>query len=96
MLLLLEYWSTGGWVSQTSVIQVMLIDQQMLGQVDLIDKARMRYYLLEKTQHIVGGFGKGVGEPPGIVPYHIHVSEAHCRSQQISCTPILVSPRWLL
>ena len=37
----------------------------MLGHLDLIDKARMRRYLLEKTQHIVGGFGKGIGEPPG-------------------------------
>jgi geranylgeranyl transferase type-1 subunit beta len=39
----------------------------MLGQLDLIDKTRMRRYLLEKTQHIVGGFSKGIGEPPGMV-----------------------------
>lgn len=37
----------------------------MLDQLHLIDKPRMRRYLLEKTQHIVGGFGKGVNEPPG-------------------------------
>ena len=37
----------------------------MLHLADLVDKARMRSYLLGKTQHIVGGFAKGVGEPPG-------------------------------
>ena len=37
----------------------------MLHQLGLVDIARMRRYLLEKTQHIVGGFGKGIGEPPG-------------------------------
>lgn len=37
----------------------------MLRRLDLIDKARMRHYLLCKTQHIIGGFGKGEGEPPG-------------------------------
>lgn len=37
----------------------------MLRQPDLIDKARMRFYLLEKTQHMIGGFSKGVGEHPG-------------------------------
>jgi hypothetical protein len=34
-------------------------------RLDLIDSTRMRRYLLEKTQHIIGGFGKGIGEPPG-------------------------------
>lgn len=37
----------------------------MLRRADLICKTKMRRYLLQKTQHIVGGFGKGVGEPPG-------------------------------
>jgi hypothetical protein len=37
----------------------------MLQLLDLVDKVSMRRYLLEKTQHIVGGFGKGIGEPPG-------------------------------
>ena len=33
----------------------------------MIDDARNRQYLLEKTQHLIGGFGKGVGDPPGKV-----------------------------
>lgn len=37
----------------------------MMDRLDLVDASRNRQYLLEKTQHIVGGFGKGVGEPPG-------------------------------
>jgi geranylgeranyl transferase type-1 subunit beta len=38
----------------------------MLGKLPLVDAAGNRQYLLEKTQHLVGGFGKGVGEPPGM------------------------------
>ena len=37
----------------------------MMNQLHLVDASRNRRYLLEKTQHIVGGFGKAVGEPPG-------------------------------
>lgn len=37
----------------------------MLDRYGVIDDARNRQYLLEKTQHLVGGFGKGVGDPPG-------------------------------
>lgn len=36
-----------------------------MDRLSLVDAARNRRYLLEKTQHLVGGFGKGVGEPPG-------------------------------
>ena len=36
-----------------------------MDRLALVDATRNRRYLLEKTQHIVGGFGKGVGEPPG-------------------------------
>ena len=36
-----------------------------MGQVSLIDTAGLRHYLLDKTQHLIGGFGKSVGEPPG-------------------------------
>lgn len=38
---------------------------QMLDQYGVIDEVRNRQYLLEKTQHFVGGFGKGPGDPPG-------------------------------
>lgn len=37
----------------------------MLDRYSVIDDARNRQYLLEKTQHLVGGFGKGVRDPPG-------------------------------
>lgn len=37
----------------------------MMDRFSLIDADRNRRYLLEKTQHLIGGFGKGVGEPPG-------------------------------
>lgn len=37
----------------------------MMNRLDLVDASRNRQYLLGKTQHIIGGFGKGVGEPPG-------------------------------
>lgn len=37
----------------------------MLDRYSVIDDARNRQYLLDKTQHLVGGFGKSVGDPPG-------------------------------
>lgn len=36
-----------------------------MDRLSLIDQQRNRRYLLEKTQHIIGGFGKGIGEPSG-------------------------------
>jgi geranylgeranyl transferase type-1 subunit beta len=44
-----------------------------MDRLSLIDQPRNRQYLLEKTQHIIGGFGKGIGEPPGKIshlPWH--------------------------
>jgi prenyltransferase beta subunit len=38
---------------------------QMLGHSDLINKDGARRFLLEKTQHMIGGFGKTPGNPPG-------------------------------
>lgn len=37
----------------------------MLDQLGLVDPQANRRYLLEKTQHMIGGFGKTAGEPPG-------------------------------
>lgn len=37
----------------------------MMDRLHLIEPESNRRYLIEKTQHLVGGFGKGVGEPPG-------------------------------
>ncbi|KAF3393814.1 Geranylgeranyl transferase type-1 subunit beta [Penicillium rolfsii] len=39
----------------------------MLDRYGVIDGARNRQYLLEKTQHLVGGFGKGVGDLPDLL-----------------------------
>lgn len=37
-------------------------------KVHLIDSTASRNYLLSKAQHMVGGFGKYPGDPPGINP----------------------------
>ncbi|KAK5796757.1 hypothetical protein VI817_006041 [Penicillium citrinum] len=37
----------------------------MLDRSSVVDSDRNRRYLLEKTQHLVGGFGKVPGDPPG-------------------------------
>ncbi|KAJ5235955.1 hypothetical protein N7489_006046 [Penicillium chrysogenum] len=39
----------------------------MLDQYSVVDEVRNRRYLLEKTQHLVGGFGKGPGDPPDLL-----------------------------
>jgi geranylgeranyl transferase type-1 subunit beta len=41
---------------------------QMLGYLDIVDRKPIRQWLLEKTQHMVGGFGKTTGDPPDM--YH--------------------------
>jgi geranylgeranyl transferase type-1 subunit beta len=41
---------------------------QVLGRLDIIDPQPIRKWLLDKTQHIVGGFGKVTGDPPDM--YH--------------------------
>ncbi|KAF2832088.1 geranylgeranyl transferase type I beta subunit [Ophiobolus disseminans] len=41
---------------------------KLLGHMDIIDQQPIRKWLLEKTQHIVGGFGKVTGDPPDM--YH--------------------------
>ncbi|KAF2015982.1 geranylgeranyl transferas-like protein type i beta subunit [Aaosphaeria arxii CBS 175.79] len=44
---------------------------KVLGHLDLLDKKAIRRWLLDKTQHIVGGFGKVPGAPPDI--YHAYL-----------------------
>ncbi|MCJ1307919.1 hypothetical protein MMC25_001567 [Agyrium rufum] len=39
----------------------------VLGLSDLIDSHANRNFLLEKTQHVIGGFGKLPGDPPDIL-----------------------------
>lgn len=39
----------------------------MIGQGKLIDKDGARRWLVEKTQHRIGGFGKEPGYPPGML-----------------------------
>jgi geranylgeranyl transferase type-1 subunit beta len=41
---------------------------QLLGHLDIVDKVPIRKWLLDKTQHLVGGFGKVTGYPPDM--YH--------------------------
>ncbi len=40
----------------------------ILGHNDLVEVAPARRFLLEKTQHMIGGFGKLPGSPPDV--YH--------------------------
>ncbi|KAI9739684.1 MAG: hypothetical protein M1834_006402 [Cirrosporium novae-zelandiae] len=47
---------------------------EMIGKLSLHDSSRSRRYLLEKTQHFVGGFGKAVDEYPDI--YHSYLGLA--------------------
>ena len=46
----------------------------MLGHLDLIEIKSCREYLLERTQHMIGGFGKMPGDPPDI--YHSYLGLA--------------------
>ncbi|KAJ5789389.1 uncharacterized protein N7518_006400 [Penicillium psychrosexuale] len=39
----------------------------MLDRYSVVDRDRNRRYLLEKTQHLIGGFGKGPGDPPDLL-----------------------------
>jgi geranylgeranyl transferase type-1 subunit beta len=41
---------------------------QILGRMDIISPKPIRRYLLDKTQHAMGGFGKVVDDPPDM--YH--------------------------
>ncbi|KAH8731464.1 geranylgeranyl transferase type I beta subunit [Phaeosphaeriaceae sp. PMI808] len=41
---------------------------KLLGYMDIIQQKSIRKWLLDKTQHIVGGFGKVTGDPPDM--YH--------------------------
>ena len=40
-------------------------ESKMLGHVDLISQERSRRFLLQQTQHRIGGFGKEPGSIPG-------------------------------
>ncbi|KAI5927490.1 terpenoid cyclases/protein prenyltransferase alpha-alpha toroid [Camillea tinctor] len=53
------------WVSGTLSI---------LGQQGLIDRGPARRFLLEKTQHVIGGFAKHPGGPPDV--YHAYMGLA--------------------
>lgn len=68
MLFLLEHGYSG---SKSLVIHTSntakYANRQMLDRLSLVDSVRNRQYLLDKTQHLVGGFGKGVGEPPDLL-----------------------------
>lgn len=46
----------------------------MLGKLHIADREACRGYLLDKTQHRVGGFGKHPGDPPDV--YHSYLGLA--------------------
>ena len=50
----------------TSTLRTVNADTlQVLDKTYLLDSNANRSYLLNKTQHIIGGFGKLPGDPPG-------------------------------
>ncbi|KAL5121931.1 geranylgeranyl transferase type-1 subunit beta [Pleosporales sp. CAS-2024a] len=55
-------------VADTCYAYWVLTPLKLLGYVDIIDQKPIRKWLLEKTQHVVGGFGKVTGDPPDL--YH--------------------------
>ncbi|KAJ6020849.1 Terpenoid cyclases/protein prenyltransferase alpha-alpha toroid [Penicillium herquei] len=65
----------------------------MLDRYSVIDDVRNRRYLLEKVQHLVGGFGKAVGDPPDLLhSYFGMVSLAFQGEQGLACVdPLLVT-----
>ncbi|KAJ1327743.1 geranylgeranyl transferase type-1 subunit beta [Microdochium nivale] len=46
----------------------------MLGEGGIVDRAPSRGFLLEKTQNVIGGFGKHPGSPPDV--YHAYLGLA--------------------
>jgi len=67
----------------------------MLDRYSVIDDDRNRRYLLEKTQHLIGGFGKAVRDPPGNENESTgSVAMTSADLIQISSTPILVWCLW--
>lgn len=64
------FWVTGTlgvgiFQNALSLSILTLILNQIMDKIPLIDASGVRHYLLDKTQHIIGGFGKSVGEVPG-------------------------------
>ncbi|KAG8525463.1 uncharacterized protein KY384_009107 [Bacidia gigantensis] len=50
----------------------------MLHKVHLQDFNAMREYLLNKTQHAIGGFGKVVGDTPDILHSYLGLAALAC------------------
>lgn len=77
MLFVLEHGNSGSelrfYTSSNHCARLLI--NQMLDRLSLVDAVRNRQYLLDKTQHLVGGFGKGVGEPPGMFPYPLFCTD---------------------
>ncbi len=55
-------------IADTCYAYWVLTPLQILGRMDIISPKPIRKYLLDKTQHSLGGFGKTVGDPPDM--YH--------------------------
>ena len=58
-----------GCIDPSFSSHIYITDQvfQMLQQIGLQDSNATRRHLLEKTQHLIGGFGKTCGDPPGLI-----------------------------
>ena len=62
------------WVL-TPTANILLADPvQMAGHPGLINLDGMRRFLLEQTEHIIGGFGKTPGDPPGMRRFSDRIS----------------------
>lgn len=66
LLFLLERGDANGrWLRSCDLQRSASLTEQMLERYSVIDAERNRQYLLGQTQHLVGGFGKIAGDPPG-------------------------------
>ncbi|KAG5205294.1 Geranylgeranyl transferase beta subunit [Trichophyton interdigitale] len=55
----------------------------MLDQLGLVDSQANRRYLLEKTQHMIGGFGKTAGEPPDLLHSYLGLASLGLFGEEI-------------
>jgi len=68
----ISYGEAFTYVMLTNVIALFVT--QMLSSLHLINALPVRRYLLARTQHLVGGFGKLPGDPPDV--YHAYLGLA--------------------
>ena len=47
----------------------------MLDKLHIVDHQKLRRYLLDKVQHMIGGFGKGIDEPPDVLHAYLGLAQ---------------------